>query len=125
MDNSTASAKSTRSRLVDCQHAVFTLAGRIGGAIVARGVPGYDLPPETAILLDIRVHPSHRGHGFGAALLDSALAWAGGELVIETQDVNVAACRFYKKMGGRPWRVEPDGYGPEIDEAKIIWRFGA
>jgi len=103
--------------------AAFEGDQRLGGAIVAREVPGYREPADTAILLDIRVRPDARGKGIGQALFQAALAWAKPHpLVVETQNTNVAACRFYQKMGFTLREADPTGYGPDIDEAKLIWQ---
>ena len=58
---------------------------------------------DVAVLWDIRVSPRERGRGTGSALFRAAGDWAGARgfrwLKIETQNVNVPACRFYQKMG--------------------------
>src|SRR5688500_2545743 len=79
---------------------------RVGGAIVVHDEPALDVlggRRDTAALWDLRVAPSARGAGVGSALLDAALAWARGRaaarLVVETQNVNVPACRFYARCG--------------------------
>ena len=58
---------------------------------------------DLAVLWDIRVAPSSRRRGVGAALFCAATEWAAAtgyqELKVETQNVNVAACRFYGRHG--------------------------
>ncbi|MGO1001485.1 GNAT family N-acetyltransferase [Lysobacter sp. CA196] len=69
----------------------------IGRVLVSTSWNGY------AMIDDIAVDAGHRRSGAGAALLDRAIAWAreGGYpgLMLETQDHNVAACRFYARQG--------------------------
>lgn len=52
---------------------------------------------------DIRVRQDCRRGGVGRALMDAAVAWAKDRGVpavcLETQDNNVAACRFYAEYG--------------------------
>ncbi|MFJ7666807.1 GNAT family N-acetyltransferase [Lysinibacillus sp. NPDC097195] len=49
------------------------------------------------------ISKSHRGKGIGTALLNKAKEWAIEKemngLTLETQDVNLLACRFYAKNG--------------------------
>src|SRR3546814_16041104 len=58
---------------------------------------------DLAVLWDLRVVRSSRRSGAGSALFDAAAAWARERgcraLEIETQQVNVSACRFYQRMG--------------------------
>ncbi len=64
-----------------------------------------DRRDDLAVLWDLRVHPDHQRSGVGSALLDRAVEWSRAEgmtqLKIETQDTNVAACRFYAARGAR------------------------
>lgn len=58
---------------------------------------------DIAVVWDIRVHPDAQRRGVGTALIRHAAGWARaqgcGQLVFETQNVNVPACRFYARMG--------------------------
>jgi streptothricin acetyltransferase len=102
---------------------------RLGGVIVARDTPGFDMLEERkdlAVLVDLRVGPRARGRGVGSALVETAEGWARGhgcvEMIVETQDVNVAACRFYHSCGFEQKEINVDAYGPAIDEIQLIWR---
>ena len=57
---------------------------------------------DLGVLWDIRVHPDSRHCGIGTRLFEYAAAWLrerGGVLMkVETQNVNVPACRFYAKQ---------------------------
>ena len=99
----------------------------IGGALIAWKTDGLDMlerRTDLAVLWDIRVHPLFRGQGLGRALFDSAKRWAKEhgchELRVETQDTNVDACMFYRRMGCRLHSIKENAY-EGLDEAKIIW----
>lgn len=101
---------------------------RIGGAIIAIKTPGFDMlqgRDDLAVIVDFRIAKGFRGKGIGKALFRAAKDWAHqagcSELHVETQDTNVAACRFYRAMGCALVSADPKGYGKEIDEAKLIW----
>jgi len=98
-----------------------------GGTILARETPDLDLlegRTDLAQMMDIRVAPAFRGEGVGKALFLHAKDWAASqsciELRVETQDTNVAACRFYGAMGCHLHSADPHGYD-DCDEAKLIW----
>jgi ribosomal protein S18 acetylase RimI-like enzyme len=58
---------------------------------------------DISVLWDIRVHPGHRRSGIGTALFIEAVKWSKERnckyLEVETQNVNVPACRFYVRQG--------------------------
>ena len=100
---------------------------RVGGAIVAwaSGHPILENRMDLASIVDIRVRPELRGMGIGSAVFRGVVRWAASkgcaELRIETQDVNAGACRFYRAMGCTVHSIREGFYGPEIDEAQLIW----
>ena len=103
---------------------------RLGGALISRDTPGCDMlegRADLAVIFDLRVASAARGKGVGKALFGAAVLWARqrgcSELMVETQDNNVGACRFYAAMGCDIYKIEVGAYGPELDEAKLIWRF--
>lgn len=103
---------------------------RIGGAVVAWKTPGVDLlrgREDLAVLWDLRVHPDQRGRGVGRALFQAAAAWATRrgcrELLIETQNVNVPACRFYARQGCRLAAITPCAYAELPDEIQLLWLY--
>jgi GNAT superfamily N-acetyltransferase len=80
---------------------------------------------DLAVLWDIRVAPAARRHGVGTALFEAAQIWAldNGcrQLKIETQNINVAACRFYARQGC-VLRAARHGVYPECpDEIQLLW----
>jgi ribosomal protein S18 acetylase RimI-like enzyme len=58
---------------------------------------------DLAVLWDLRVLPELRRTGIGTKLMDHAAIWSRRrecrQLKVETQNVNVPACRFYVRSG--------------------------
>ena len=101
---------------------------RAGGAVVAWGAPGVEMlesRPDLAVLWDLRVAPALRGRGVGAALFRAAEGWALARgarwLKVETQNVNVGACRFYARQGCTLGAVHRFAYPTLPDEAQLLW----
>jgi len=83
---------------------------------------------DLADVWDIRVHPDYKRKGYGARLFQEAVAWSRNkgfkQLCVETQNVNVRACRFYLKQGCRLGAVNRFAYysnPKERDEVQFIW----
>jgi len=80
-----------------------------------------------AMIEDIGIANSHRRRGVGAALLAQATEWARQNgycgLMLETQDVNVSACRFYASNGFAIGGVDTRLYAnfPTANEKAIFW----
>src|SRR6266849_218092 len=79
---------------------------RVGGAVIAFKTESVDMlegRDDLAVLWDIRVATEARGKGGGSALFRAVETWAIArgcrKLKIETQNVNVQACRFYQRQG--------------------------
>lgn len=101
---------------------------RVGGAVIAVDTPDLHMlrgRQDLAVLWDLRVAPGFRRSGVGSALFDAAAAWAreGGcsALEIETQQVNVSACRFYQRMGCSLAALDRFAYAELPDETQLIW----
>ena len=100
---------------------------RIGGAVLAYDTPGLDLllREHDALLWDLRVAPDRRGHGVGTALFAAAESWARRRechrLLVETQDSNPRACRFYIARGCRLMRVTRGAYADFPSETQLLW----
>ncbi len=81
---------------------------------------------DLAVLWDLRVHPDHRRTGVGQRIFVAAVDWARQhdcvELKIETQNVNVPACRFYARQGCRLGSIVSHAYAELPDEIQLIWR---
>ena len=100
----------------------------VGGAMVAFNSPGVCMlggRDDIAVLWDIRVSPEERGSGLGSALFQAAAGWAVARgcawLKVETQNVNVAACRFYQKMGCTLGAIDRFAYLDLPDEVQLLW----
>ena len=95
---------------------------RLGGLVLVFEMPA----PGMATVLDLRVHPSARRRGAGRALMKAAIAHCARrsvrELWVETQDINVAACRFYWAMGFELAEINPAAYPQELEEVQILWQ---
>jgi GNAT superfamily N-acetyltransferase len=100
----------------------------VGAAAVAAATPDLDLlshAADTAVLWDIRVAASARRQGVGNALFEAVESWAVAEgcrrVVIETQNVNVPACRFYEQCGCVLRKVRHEAYLDRPDEVQMLW----
>lgn len=109
------------------------LAARTGGRLVGAAAVAFDTPGvemlegrrDLAVLWDLRVEPEARGQGVGAALFRAAEDWARAkgcaELKIETQNINVPACRFYARQGCVLRAVDPAAYPTLPGEIQLLW----
>lgn len=103
----------------------------VGGAVVAFRSANVDMlerREDLAVLWDLRVHPEQRHSGIGTGLFAAAVEWAREkgctQLRVETQNVNVPACRFYVKQGCRLGEVHRFKYINDpgsAHEAALIW----
>ena len=100
----------------------------VGGAVVARDTPGvYMLEgrPDLAVLWDIRIRPDYRRRGIGSRLFRRAAEWGRGkgcrQLKIETQNINVAACKFYASQGCYLGAIHPGIYESLPEEVQLLW----
>ena len=108
--------------------AAYRNSRRIGGAVVAVDSPStclLDGAADVAVLWDLRVHPASRGSGVGLALFQAAEKWAAArgcrQLKVETQDINVPACRLYAKAGCHLESVNHGLYPHLPSEVQLIW----
>lgn len=103
----------------------------VGGAVVAFDTPGVNMLEarrDLAVLWDIRVHAELRRQGLGSRLFQAAAEWARQrgcrQLKVETQNVNVPACRFYVRQGCELGAINRYGYAgiPHVaHEAMLLW----
>jgi GNAT superfamily N-acetyltransferase len=100
----------------------------VGGAVIAYNTEGVDMlegRTDLAVLWDIRVSTEARGRGVGFGLFRAAEAWAsarGCELLkVETQNINVPACRFYARQGCVLGAINRFAYRELPDEVQLLW----
>jgi GNAT superfamily N-acetyltransferase len=101
---------------------------RVGGAAIAFDTPGVDMLDgrrDVAVLWDIRIAAEARRAGVGSALFRRVEAWARvrgcRRLEIETQNINVPACRFYARQGCTLGAVNRSAYPDPPNEIQLIW----
>ncbi|NJO32730.1 MAG: GNAT family N-acetyltransferase [Rhodospirillales bacterium] len=101
---------------------------RAGGIVIAHKTPGLDVlerRQDLAVIWDLRVAPDLRGRGIGRALFAATEAWAKAnackQLKIETQNINVAACRFYAQRGCSLGAVHRFAYPLLPEETQLLW----
>jgi GNAT superfamily N-acetyltransferase len=100
----------------------------VGGAAIALRTPGLLIlegRSDLAVVWDLRVAPHARGQGLGAALFAAAAQWAEGRdchrLKVETQNINVPACRLYASKGCTLGAIHRFAY-PELPaEVQLLW----
>lgn len=83
---------------------------------------------DACVLWDIRVADGYKHQGIGQRLFDMAVDHAREagyrQMIIECQNNNVPACRFYRKQGAVLGKVDAYAYydDPTIrDEVQLIW----
>ena len=100
---------------------------RLGGAVIAWKSPELWMikGQHQAALWDLRVAPETRREGVGSRLVAAAEEWARERgctrLSIETQNVNVRACRFYAAMGCSLGEIDRFAYPGLPDEVMLNW----
>ncbi len=106
----------------------FNGAQRVGGAAVAWKTPEVDMlegREDLACLWDLRVHPDYRSEGVGHQLFNRAVAWARERLCrhlkVETQNINVPACRFYARQGCQLKVINWYAYSEVLGEIQLLW----
>ena len=100
----------------------------VGGAVLAfdsGDVAMLEGRSDLAVLWDIRVSPDVRGKGIGSRLVRSSEAWATSrgcrQLKVETQNVNVPACKFYQGQGFVLRTVNRLAYPELRGEIQLLW----
>jgi ribosomal protein S18 acetylase RimI-like enzyme len=105
-------------------------AGAAAVAFDTTGVFMLEARRDFAVLWDIRVMPQAQGRGVGRMLFEQAVSWSRlrgcTQMKIETQNVNVPACRFYHHMGCHLGEIHRFGYAaiPHVaQEVMLNWYF--
>jgi GNAT superfamily N-acetyltransferase len=109
-------------------HSAWIDGRRAGGIVVAVRTEGLDMlerRADLAAIWDIRVAPDLRGRGLGSRLFGAAEAWARTQgctqLKVETQNVNVPACRFYARRGCTLGGIHRFAYPLLPQEVQLLW----
>lgn len=104
----------------------------VGGAVVAYNTDNVNMlegRDDITVLWNIRVHPEYRGEGIGRLLFQKAASWSASKgcrmMKIETQNININACRFYRAMGCTLGAIRQHVYQEEgcEDEAQLFWYY--
>ncbi|MEJ7758454.1 MAG: GNAT family N-acetyltransferase [Gemmatimonadaceae bacterium] len=101
---------------------------RVGAAAIVHDSPDIDMlerQSDLALLWDLRVAPDARREGVGALLFQAAERWASmrgaRRLKVETQNINVPACRFYASQGCTLGATDHTAYPDLPDEVQLLW----
>lgn len=101
---------------------------RIGGAIIAPETAETTMLEkynDVACLWDLRVAPEYRGKSVGRQLFAHALKWSRAGncrlFKVETQNINVPACRFYARQGCRLGSFDFYTYPEGLNEIQLVW----
>ncbi len=101
---------------------------RVGGCVIAYDTPEVEKlegRKDIAALWDLRVLPHYRRNGIGGRLVEAAVTWASRHrckiFKIETQNINVPACRLYARHGFVLGAVNRNAYRELPDEVELIW----
>ncbi|MBT2189358.1 GNAT family N-acetyltransferase [Sphingobium nicotianae] len=100
----------------------------VGSALIAFDAADLDMLEgrhDLAVIWDLRVLATAREQGIGTRLIATAESWAKqhgcNEIRVETQNINLAACRCYARAGFRLIRANEDAYPEHPDETQLIW----
>jgi GNAT superfamily N-acetyltransferase len=106
----------------------FCQGERVGGVVLAFDTPGVEMlagRKDLAVIWDIRVSPGYRRNRIGKALFLASETWARARgcrwLKVETQNINVPACRFYAKQGCILGSIDTFAYPGFPDETQLLW----
>jgi len=100
----------------------------IGGCVLAfktDGVNKLEGRSDVVAIWDIRVHPDYRKQGVGRRLFAAAIQWSKHrqcrKLKVETQNINVPACRFYMRQGCHLISINRFAYDDFPEEVELVW----
>ncbi len=80
---------------------------------------------DLIVLQDMRIDPEYRRRGIGSRLFTRAVEWAQQEecrqMKVETQNINVPACRFYAAQGCELGVINRHAYSDFPEEVQLLW----
>jgi GNAT superfamily N-acetyltransferase len=101
---------------------------RIGGAVIACNTANVHMlegQRDVAVLWDLRVRADVRSSGVGTSLFRAAEEWSLSKgcrtLKVETQNINLPACRFYARMGCELGAIDRYAYPDFPEETQLVW----
>ncbi|MDB5085744.1 MAG: TDP-fucosamine acetyltransferase [Bacilli bacterium] len=107
---------------------VFDNCIRVGGAVMAHDTAGVlllEARTDFTFLWDLRIDPAYRRKGIGTVLFQKCVDWTKNKgcarMRIETQHINVAACRFYAKQGAKLGQIKREAYQDQLSLVQLIW----
>ena len=108
--------------------AAYEEGRRVGGAVIAWKADDLVISgnrAESMVLWDLRVDAGLRHVGVGSRLFACTLDWGRvrscRRLEVETQNINVPACKFYARQGCELVAVDRHAYGDACDEVRLLW----
>ena len=102
----------------------------VGGAVLVTQTPEVrmlDGRDDLSIVWDIRVLPNYRRLGVGTRLFGEAFRWSKQrglrQMKVETQNINVPACKFYANQGCRLGEISFHKYITKscANEVMLVW----
>jgi ribosomal-protein-alanine N-acetyltransferase len=91
----------------------------VGYVIVSRYVDAWHV-------MNVAVHPEHRGRGVASALLEELFERTAADArrgyTLEVRVSNEEAIRLYEKLGFRPRGIRRGYYTDNREDALIMWR---
>ncbi len=108
--------------------AAYVGGQRVAGCVLAwktDGISKLEGRDDLVVMWDLRVHPDYRRNGIGRRLFEAAVKWAKDlrcrELKVETQNINVPACRLYERRGCHLHSINRYAYEAFPEEVELIW----
>jgi GNAT superfamily N-acetyltransferase len=111
-----------------CIIAAYDGNKRVGGAVLAFNTPGVNMlegRDDISVVWDLRIDTDYRGKGIGTEIFQKCIEWAKRKgckrLKVETQNINVNACKFYMKQGATLGSINRYAYTNKTLGTQLIW----
>ena len=106
----------------------FSVESRYRVQVVEKGLGGWAITEEEVEPPYMKDYDQDKGEGptrWPRKLFQAAAKWARSrgcrQLKIETQNINVPACKFYASQGCELRTIHPDAYPELPDEIQLLW----